>query len=220
MNITVSENLKNLRKNANKTQDNLADFLAISISAVSKWERGECYPDIELLPRIAAFYDVTVDDLLGVGELRKKERIAEIHKIGSELLNSKNYKQAIKHYSNAFNEFPHDKGIILRLAMAWGLGGSYAEMQCAADYCESILREYNADSMQHTARAFSAYLNAKLGFAHDGANKDYYMNRAMEIAKYLPHSRESRHATMGSLEHEVGAENIDVFLRWIATGDR
>lgn len=51
--------------------------MTVSITAVSKWERSECYPDIEFLPKIAAYYDVSVDDLLGVGEIRKKEKINE-----------------------------------------------------------------------------------------------------------------------------------------------
>ena len=42
MNIIINENLKALRKKKNNTQEDLADFLDVSITAVSKWERGEC----------------------------------------------------------------------------------------------------------------------------------------------------------------------------------
>lgn len=77
MNINISGNLKELRKNKNNTQEDLAEFLTVSITAVSKWERGECYPDIELLPKISSYYDISIDDLLGVGEIKKQERIEE-----------------------------------------------------------------------------------------------------------------------------------------------
>ena len=93
MNITICENLKELRKKKNNSQEDLADFLTVSIAAVSKWERGECYPDIELLPRIAAFYDTTVDDLLGVGEVKKKEKLRKYRKQTPELTYMSNESQ-------------------------------------------------------------------------------------------------------------------------------
>ena len=49
MNIYFSENIKQLRKERDLTQEALADFLGVSFQAVSKWERGESYPDIEIL---------------------------------------------------------------------------------------------------------------------------------------------------------------------------
>ena len=59
MNIYFSENIKRLRKERELTQEALADFLGVSFQAVSKWERGESYPDIELLPTIADFFSVS-----------------------------------------------------------------------------------------------------------------------------------------------------------------
>ena len=88
MNIIISENLKELRKSKCNTQEELAEFLSVSKTAVSKWERGECYPDIELLPKISAYYGVSVDDLLGVGEIRKEECIAEYFEKSSRFAHS------------------------------------------------------------------------------------------------------------------------------------
>lgn len=47
------------------TQQNIADKLNVSFQAVSKWENGAAYPDVELLPRLAALLGTTVDALLG-----------------------------------------------------------------------------------------------------------------------------------------------------------
>ncbi len=77
MNIYFGENLKELRRNKNLTQEKLADFLGVSFQTVSKWERGDTYPDITMLPEIATFFKVSVDDLLGVNRAENEKEIAE-----------------------------------------------------------------------------------------------------------------------------------------------
>ncbi|MHC1695046.1 MAG: helix-turn-helix transcriptional regulator [Eubacteriales bacterium] len=107
MEITLTDNLKAFRKDKGNTQEELASFLGISVQAVSKWERGEGYPDITLLHRIAAFYNKSVDDLLGVGEIAKQERIEHIMNrfsenatIGETAANVALMKEAIKELPN------------------------------------------------------------------------------------------------------------------------
>lgn len=51
------------RKNKNITQDALAKQLGISNQAVSKWETDQSYPDVELLPKIADIFEITMDEL-------------------------------------------------------------------------------------------------------------------------------------------------------------
>ena len=80
----IAENLTKLRRDKGITQEKLADFLGVSKASVSKWETGQSLPDIAQLPRLAAFYDVTIDELMGyepqlsMGEIRKfYERFSE-----------------------------------------------------------------------------------------------------------------------------------------------
>lgn len=61
----LAENLTQLRHNKGITQEKLADFLGVSKASVSKWETGQSLPDIAQLPRLAAFYDVSIDALMG-----------------------------------------------------------------------------------------------------------------------------------------------------------
>ena len=73
MNIYISENIKRLRREKNLTQEALADFIGISFQAVSKWECGDAYPDITLLPVIANYFNVTIDELLGNDKIKEEE---------------------------------------------------------------------------------------------------------------------------------------------------
>lgn len=77
MEFKFSRKLKELRNEKNITQEQLAKHLQISPQAVSKWERNEGYPDIMLLPRIALYFDVTIDDLLGIDKERIKQQIKD-----------------------------------------------------------------------------------------------------------------------------------------------
>lgn len=57
-----------LIKNRHKreiTQDELAAYLDVSKAAVSKWETAMTYPDIMLLPRLAAYFNISIDELMG-----------------------------------------------------------------------------------------------------------------------------------------------------------
>ena len=63
------EKLQELRKRKGLTQEELAAYLYVSRAAVSKWESGRGYPNIDSLKAIAKFFGVTVDDLLSSHEV-------------------------------------------------------------------------------------------------------------------------------------------------------
>lgn len=67
------------------TQQQLADFIGVSKAAVSKWETGQTYPDITLLPALAAYFDLRIDDLL---DYEPQLAAKEIHSIYASLKQS------------------------------------------------------------------------------------------------------------------------------------
>jgi len=78
MNITIGQNIKTLRAKKQITQKQLAAYLGVTEQAVSRWESGSGFPDIQLLPSIASFFSVTTDDLLGLNHTEREQRLAEI----------------------------------------------------------------------------------------------------------------------------------------------
>ena len=73
MTTKIGENIAFFRKKKELTQDELAKILKVSNQAVSKWEAGKCCPDIELLPELARFFGVSIDELL-LGECLVKTK--------------------------------------------------------------------------------------------------------------------------------------------------
>ena len=67
--MEFNEKLQLLRKQRGMTQEELAETLFVSRAAVSKWESGRGYPNIDSLKAIAQHFSVTIDELLSGGEL-------------------------------------------------------------------------------------------------------------------------------------------------------
>lgn len=100
--MTVGKRIQQLRKQANLTQEQLAEKLSVSRQAVSKWESDFNQPDIKTLIALAEIFEVTVDDLVRYQEeseeeiveinvsdenvLKKQEEILKVHKKNHRLL--------------------------------------------------------------------------------------------------------------------------------------
>ena len=67
--MEFNEKLQQLRKNKGLTQEELAQAIYVSRTAVSKWESGRGYPNIDSLKELAKFFSVTVDELLSPDEI-------------------------------------------------------------------------------------------------------------------------------------------------------
>ena len=74
--VKISENIAALRKQEGITQADLANRLNVSNQAVSKWEAGKCFPDIEILPELASFFGVSIDELL-LGECLIQKKLCD-----------------------------------------------------------------------------------------------------------------------------------------------
>ncbi|HBF1665755.1 TPA: helix-turn-helix transcriptional regulator [Clostridioides difficile] len=80
MQIKIGKVIQCLRKERNLTQEQLAKFIGVSTPAVSKWESGNSYPDIELLLLLADFFNVSIDKLLNYKIDLSEEEVMKIYK--------------------------------------------------------------------------------------------------------------------------------------------
>ena len=75
--LALGEKIRELRKRDKRTQEALAEAIGVTCQAVSRWESGYTYPDVELIPSIANYFGITIDELFGY-ENDREERINSI----------------------------------------------------------------------------------------------------------------------------------------------
>lgn len=108
MSFNLANKLKSLRKEKNISQEKLAQFLNVSYQAVSKWENGNSYPDISLLPDIARFFGITIDELLQVEKLDEKRRYQEYYEKNMELCRNGKKEESLALWQEAYHEMPNN----------------------------------------------------------------------------------------------------------------
>ena len=75
--INLGRVLAENRRRRGITQDQLAEHLGVSKAAVSKWETEASYPDIFMLPKLASFFDISIDALMGYEPQMEKAEIRQ-----------------------------------------------------------------------------------------------------------------------------------------------
>lgn len=177
--LFLSQNLKKYRILKNLTQEDVAKFLNITAQSVSKWERGESYPDITFLPALANIFETSIDVLIGMDTIRAEETRYNIHKIANDFQLKGNYRAAEKVYRDALLTYPNKPGMMLGLASVLALQGNAEE---AIEWMEKGLPLSINEKQKATARAVLCFLYLKCG----------KVQKANELAAALPHTRESR----------------------------
>lgn len=78
--LNIGKNLIKYRRQRGITQEELAEHMGVSKASVSKWETATTYPDIMLLPRLASYFHVTIDELVGYEPQLSREEIRRLYR--------------------------------------------------------------------------------------------------------------------------------------------
>lgn len=143
MQLTLGQKIRELRKRDGRTQEALAEALGVTSQAISRWESNGCYPDVEIIPAIANYFHVSIDELFGYHfdrEEKIKNILAEANRArksqGFTLIKgyvSEELRACIDMLRVAANEFPNEPRILLCLAEMLHLWG-FNEQGLVADY--------------------------------------------------------------------------------------
>ena len=214
MELSIGINIKALRKEKDLTQEQLAELFGVSFQAVSKWETGAAYPDIEMLPRIARFFGVTTDELLGVDVSRSDEMIREIHDEAARVFavpprNSSpaDYASALSTLRRAVAKFPMSEE--LRYTLAWALRGNIYFVRDDPERCDALQGEAICiyQKLIETTKNPTLRLKAMRDLVHC---LDEFDPRALACAQQLPTFEFCREYVLGRTNHLKGQELTDV----------
>ncbi len=120
MTLQLGEKIRQLRRRDSRTQEDLADALGITCQAVSRWEINAAYPDMELIPAIANYFGITIDELFGYECERDKkidEIIAKIDAYGIKARGDDEWvDECLAILRHGLAEFPNNEKLLITLA--------------------------------------------------------------------------------------------------------
>ena len=171
--LKIGEKIKELRKEQDVTQEKLADYLNISYQAVSKWENGLALPDITLLPKLANFFGVTADELLGVTKPEQSQELTQYEQQYFKFGREGKVLEKIELCREVLTKYPRNHQWMINLAYALVSYGATKEQQEyrkehkfieeAIGLCEKVLEDCTIDSIRHSAIQILCYNYPDIG---------------------------------------------------------
>ncbi len=199
--ICLGENIRSLRIAKGITQEQFGYELGVTAQAVSRWENGATYPDITMLPVIADFFDVSMDELMGRERaLDSKERNAFFEKI-NKMRDCGRYEDILAAYDKMLHKHPND--VYLLLGKAISLYRNFQEDQEASVAKEIIslckkINCFNKPDMQCGANALLVRVYARTGEIEEArrlANElpSFEVGRELLISECLQGTEKAEH---------------------------
>ncbi|MBQ3055864.1 MAG: helix-turn-helix transcriptional regulator [Clostridia bacterium] len=118
MKLNIGETIKKLRKEREITQEEFAEVLGVSCQSVSRWENNSCYPDIELIPTIAAFFDISTDKLMGIDQAAETKAVDQYLKDFQAAISIGNIDECVRIARSGVAQFPNNYTLLNKLMYA------------------------------------------------------------------------------------------------------
>jgi len=162
--INIAAVITSKRKEKGLTQDALAEHMGVTKASVSKWETEQSYPDITLLPQLATFFNISIDELLGYMPQMTKEDIRKTYKMLTESFGNKPFEEVFTQSQNLIKKFYACFPLLLQMVVLYmnhhSLAGSRDRqedlLKLAIELCERIITESDDVWIIRQARSFEA----------------------------------------------------------------
>ncbi len=180
MQLSLGAKIRELRHRDGRTQEALAEALGVTSQAVSRWEANGSYPDMEIIPSIANYFGVSIDELFGYQNDRDKKVNAIIETVRAYHIESRSddewIDECVAIIREGLAEFPNNELLMITLAEAlweagwrrhndWGdrydedgfIRYQYDTQKTNPYWCET---EKLCDTLLESAKDYSVYTRA------------------------------------------------------------
>ncbi len=223
--MNIGAIIKEKRQKKDLMQEQLAEYLNVSVSAVSQWESGKTTPDFSMLIPLANFFDVTLDELLGREPGEKEKALAEYDEKDMILTNKGEIDKAVSLWREALACFPSDFHCMDMLAFnilnrIFAGGQSVEELnekaKEAVSLCEQILRDCKDEKIRGNAIQNLVYLYSKrelpianekkaVEYANMANDKYFCREKLLEYAYFTEENRDK----LVNIKHENRISYMD-----------
>lgn len=164
MQIKIGDKIRELRHRDGRKQEDLANALGVTAQAVSRWEANGGYPDMEMIPAIANYFNISIDELFGYSKDRAEKLKNILIKADKALNEQGDMTECVEMLRSAADEFPSEPMILVKLGYAlsqhgWKKYGARSYTTNASDYAYEDT-EYNTNNeyWQEEIRVFEKAL--------------------------------------------------------------
>ncbi len=214
--MSIGKNIKKARQEADMTQEQLAELLSISVSAVSQWESDKTTPDISMIPALCNVFQMTSDKLLDIELERNEEAIEAILEEANRFSSKGKGLEAEKVLRDGLRKYPNSYGIMMAL-MYTAYEQTYQEqheesvqkeyLEQAICYAERIINDCKDDSIRSCAKQIRCFIHADAG-EHDKAMAIAETMDSMACCKEAMR----KFASKGTARYERGQQYIDQLI--------
>lgn len=139
--IHIAQMIQTKRKERRLTQDDIAEYIGVSKASVSKWETGQSYPDITFLPALAAFFNISIDELMGYRPQMSREEIRDLYRRLAENFASKPFDEVYGECRKIIRKYYSCFPLLLQIG---SLLVNHSMFACSANQTQEVLEEARA----------------------------------------------------------------------------
>lgn len=190
-NINLADNIVRLRHERKITQTELAEFVGVTKASVSKWETKQSIPDVMILPQLATYFGVTIDELMGYEPNLTKGQAKILYRELTNDFANKPFEEVMEKSRMLMKEYYTCYLFMFLIAQLWvnhyGMAASNEEklriLTDASDLCERIISNSTDHGIVNDTIMFKSAIDLLLGKADDVINalEDIYKRNQIVI---------------------------------------
>ena len=157
--MKIGDKIRSLRKAKNISQEILAKYLGVTFQAVSKWENGSAMPDVTMIPPIASFFEVSIDELFDFNRLETEQKVQQACWDIAEYRHTAPEK-AENDLRALLRQYPGNEVVLGNLIYSLQINKKYTE---TVDTCMALIETARDDSLRYDAARIMAETYKEMG---------------------------------------------------------